>query len=62
MIENKNELREETIEFALEVSDICEKIKGYSVYTNQLLRSSSSIGLMFMKQNMLKVKLILLIN
>lgn len=44
MIESKNELREETIEFALEVSDVCEKIKGYSVYTSQLLRSSSSIG------------------
>ena len=44
MAENKHELREETIEFALEVSDVCEKIKGYSVYTNQLLRSSSSIG------------------
>ena len=32
MVENKNELREETIELALEVSDICEKIKGYTVY------------------------------
>jgi len=44
MRQNKNELREETIEFALEVSDVCEQIKGYSIYTNQLLRSSSSIG------------------
>lgn len=44
MVESKNVLREETIEFALEISDICEKIKGCSVYTNQLLRSSSSIG------------------
>ena len=43
-VANKNELREETREFALEISDICEKIKGYSVYTNQLLRCSLSLG------------------
>ena len=34
MQNNKNELREETIEFALEISDICEVLKGCSVYTN----------------------------
>ncbi len=44
MEENKNLLREETIEFAILVSNICENIKGCSVYTNQLVRSSSSIG------------------
>lgn len=44
MAQDKNRLREETIEFAIEVSDICENIKGCSVYVNQLLRSSSSIG------------------
>lgn len=44
MAENKNQLREETIDFAISVSDICEGIKGFAVYTNQLLRSSSSIG------------------
>ena len=44
MEENKNLLREETINFALVVSDICDNIKGCSVYVNQLLRSSSSIG------------------
>lgn len=44
MSESKNELREKSIEFAIDISDICEKIKGYSVYTNQLLRCSSSIG------------------
>ena len=44
MEQNKNQLREETIEFAIEISDICENIKGCSVYINQLLRSSSSIG------------------
>ena len=44
MVQNKNQLREESIEFALAVSDICDNIKGCSVYINQLLRSSSSIG------------------
>jgi len=42
--ENKNQLREESIDFAIIVSDICEDIKGCSVYVNQLLRCSSSIG------------------
>ena len=40
----KNTLREQTINFAIEVSDICDNIKGCSVYVNQLLRCSSSIG------------------
>lgn len=44
MEQNKNQLREDTIAFAIEISDICEKIKGCSVYINQLIRSSSSIG------------------
>ena len=44
MEENKNRLREDTIVFALEVSDICDSIKGCSVYIHQLIRSSSSIG------------------
>ena len=44
MEQNKNLLREETITFAIEVSDICDEIKGCSVYVNQLLRCSSSIG------------------
>ncbi|MBQ8740869.1 MAG: four helix bundle protein [Clostridia bacterium] len=42
--QNKNRLREETINFAIEISDVCEEIKGCSVYTNQLIRCSSSIG------------------
>ena len=41
---NKNTLREETINFAIEISDICDNINGCSVYINQLLRCSSSIG------------------
>ena len=44
MEQNKNQLREESIDFALIVSDICDDIKGCSAYVNQLLRSSSSIG------------------
>ena len=44
MEQNKNLLWEETINFAIEVSDICDEIKGCSVYVNQLLRCSSSIG------------------
>ncbi|MBR2296410.1 MAG: four helix bundle protein [Clostridia bacterium] len=42
--QNKNALREDVISFAIAVSDACDEIKGYSVYTSQLLRSSSSIG------------------
>lgn len=44
MEQNKNLLREESINFAIEISDICDNIKGCSVYVNQLLRCSSSIG------------------
>ncbi len=44
MEQNKNQLRQESIDFAIAVSDICDNIKGCSVYVNQLLRSSSSIG------------------
>ena len=44
MENNKNILREETINFAIEISDISDNIKGCSVYVNQLLRCSSSIG------------------
>ena len=44
MESNKNQLREETIDFAIAVSDACDEIKGCSVFVNQLLRCSSSIG------------------
>ena len=44
MSEAKNQLREDSIVFAIAVSDICDEIKGCSVYVNQLLRCSSSIG------------------
>lgn len=44
MQENKNQLREESIDFAVAVSDACDTIQGCGVYVNQLLRCSSSIG------------------
>ena len=44
MAENKNQLRDETIDFAIAVSDVCDSIQGCSVYVNQLMRCSSSIG------------------
>ncbi len=44
MEQNKNLLREEAIELAIEISDMCDSIKGCSVYVNQLIKSSSSIG------------------
>ena len=44
MAEAKNQLREESIDFTIAVSDVCDNIQGCSVYVNQLLRCSSSIG------------------
>ena len=44
MEDHKNQLREDSIDFAIAVSDACDSIKGCSVFINQLLRSSSSIG------------------
>ncbi len=44
MNDKKNQLREDSIEFAIAVSNICVEIKGLSVFVNQLLRSASSIG------------------
>ncbi len=41
---SKNILREDSISFAITISDLCENIQGCSVYKNQLVRSSSSIG------------------
>ena len=42
--ENKHLLREQSIDFAIAVSDVCDEIRGCAVYVNQLLRCSSSIG------------------
>ncbi|MBR5570293.1 MAG: four helix bundle protein [Oscillospiraceae bacterium] len=43
-MEQKNQLREDALDFAITVSDMCDKINSCSVYKNQLIRSSSSIG------------------
>ena len=43
-MEQKDSLRKQTIDFAIEISDICDEIKGCSVYVNQLIRCSSSVG------------------
>ena len=43
-MDNKNILREDSISFAITISDLCENIEGCSVYKNQLIRSSSSVG------------------
>lgn len=44
MSDNKNQLREDAIELAIQISDLCDEIKGCYVYVNQIIRSSSSIG------------------
>ena len=37
-------IRDLAIEFAVDVTELCDNIKAKSVYTNQLLRFCSSIG------------------
>lgn len=44
MNDSKNKLREDSISLAISVSDMCDEVKGCTVYVNQLIRSSSSIG------------------
>ena len=44
MTKDKNQLREDAIDFAIQVSNLCDDIAGCSVYVNQIIRSSSSIG------------------
>ncbi|MBR5826155.1 MAG: four helix bundle protein [Clostridia bacterium] len=44
MRDDKNALRLASIDFAIAISDLCDTIKGCSVYKNQIIRSSSSIG------------------
>lgn len=42
-MENKT-IKETAIELTVEITAICDSIKGRSVFVNQLLRSCSSIG------------------
>ena len=44
MDNTKDQLREDSIMFALAVSDLGDSIKGCSVFVNQFLRAASSIG------------------
>ena len=44
MNDNKNDLRNDSIDFAIAISDACDEIKGCSIYTTQLIRATSSIG------------------
>ena len=44
MAESKNQLREDAINFAIAVSDLCDELKGCAVYSAQIVRSSSSVG------------------
>lgn len=44
MDNTKNQLREDALDFAIAISDLCDNISGCTVYKNQLIRSSSSIG------------------
>ncbi len=43
-MEGRNDLREKCIAFAIDISDLCDEIKGCTVFTNQLVRSASSVG------------------
>ena len=40
----KQSIKELAIELAVEVTELCENVKAKAVYSNQLLRSCSSIG------------------
>lgn len=44
MSDTKSQLREDAITLAIQISDLCDDIKGCAVYVNQIIRSSSSIG------------------
>ncbi len=41
---NKKTIKELAVDFTSKTTAVCDSIKGRSVFTNQLLRSSSSIG------------------
>lgn len=41
---NEKTIKELAIELIVEITGVCDSIKGRTVFTNQLLRSCSSIG------------------
>lgn len=44
MSNNKNQLREDALEFAVLVADICDSLDEKGYYTEQLIRASATIG------------------
>ncbi len=40
----KKTIKELAVNLTVEITELCDSIKGRSIYTNQLLRSCSSIG------------------
>ena len=47
-------IKELAVELTIEITAVCDNIKGRTVFVNQLLRSCSSIGAIATKQNMHK--------
>ena len=41
---NEKTIKELAVELTVEITAVCDNIKGRSVFTNQILRSCSSIG------------------
>ncbi len=41
---DKNTIKELAVDLTVEITELCDSIKARSVFTNQLLRSCSSIG------------------
>ena len=41
---NEKTIKELAVELTIEITEICDKINNRKVYTNQLMRSCSSIG------------------
>ena len=41
---NEKTIKEIAVELTVELTELCDSIKAKSIYTNQLLRSCSSIG------------------
>ncbi|MBR3144869.1 MAG: four helix bundle protein [Clostridia bacterium] len=40
----ENSIKELAVDLTVEITELCDKIKAKSVFTNQLLRSCSSVG------------------
>ena len=58
----ENKLAVLSIDFAVSILKVTDGIKGHYSLINQLERSATSIGLIFVKQNMLIARQILYLN